>query len=221
MKHFRWWDAPESKDENDPNKTLAFQINNVATRLETAQIQRRWQSLQFYRFYSGRNTLGQFAYGMARRPVSFLTQYGVYNFTPLQFNIIAEAGEVYINRLLRQHVFLSIIPERGNFKQRQLSKSMEMWIEAGFESTGFWELFTRMGIDAIVYGSGIIKWHKTLDGKPGCSLVHPDELLIIDPDDLHPRSAIQRLWAYKPRRHQKRLRELTRETRSDRESATS
>lgn len=190
----RWWAVPREESLKNNGAALARAIADVATRIETAQIQRRWRSLVYYRHFSGRPQNAQFSFGMAKRP-SIQTYYSGFAFSPPTFNLIATCSDVYVNRLLRQHIYLSVVPDRGNFRMRQTSKMVEMWLEAGMQATGFWPLFTKMGLDALCFGSGILKCAETLDKKIGWTRVHPDELLYENEDDDCPQSVIQRVWA--------------------------
>lgn len=61
-----WWLAPRKEP-----KKVAQAINNSATRREIAMIPNRWRNLVYYRETTGRPSLSQFVYGMARRPESF------------------------------------------------------------------------------------------------------------------------------------------------------
>lgn len=197
-----WWLARKSRDtkkgdERDGNPEVAAALTQVATKLETAAIPQRWRSYNHYRYWSGRDALSQYAYGMARRPTSMYTYYAGFEFTPLQYSVIRGGGDIYVNRLLAHRVFLTFIPERGNQQQRQLSQDIEAWIEGGFEELGFWEAFKQMGLDALIYGTGWLKWHIGSNKKITVSNVHPDELLWTNPDDRNPQSAIQRVWASK------------------------
>lgn len=190
----QWWKAPR-KDKHDPlGREAARWLTNVATKLETAQIQQRWRSLVYYRHFTGRPSSAQFAYGMARRPSAY-TYYRGFGFQPPTYNLIGSCSDIYVNRLLRQQMFMSIVPERGNFGQRQQSKMIQMWVEAGLHEIGFWEALTKMGLDGLCYGSGVLKIAETMARKIGCFRVHRDELLYENEDDDDPNSAIQRVWA--------------------------
>lgn len=192
-----WWNARLTDKANpaDANEELANWLTDVATRIETAQIQDRWRSLVYYRHYTGRPNSSQFSYGMAKRPTSFHQWYSSMTFRPPRYNVIAECADVYVNRLLSQQIYLAVVPERGDFKMRQLSKMLEMWIEGGLEETGFWKKFGLMGIDALCYGSGIIKPCIGLNKKISFPRVHRDELLYENPDEDEQNTVIHRVWA--------------------------
>lgn len=194
----RWQNAPAKGDDGyDNGAELARRMNGAATNRETLQTARRWRSLTYYRFFTGRPQLGQFAYGMARRPSTFSQFYHQYNFQPPSYNVIATCADVYVNRLLRHEVHVAYVPDRGDFTQRQNAKYIEQWVESAFEATGFWNAFKLMGIDGLCYGSGVLKPRIGLDGKIGVDRVHPDELLYENEDDDKPRECIQRVWANK------------------------
>ncbi len=191
-----WWNAPK-KGNADPNGSeVANAITRRATVIETAQTQKRWRSLVFYRHATGRPNAPQFSYGMAKRPLSSANYYSSFQFTPPRYNLIAACSDVYVNRLMRNHSFLSVVPDRGDFSMRQKSKLLEQWLDATFEETGFWDQWALMGLDAITYGTGILKFTPSADGKkPSVSRIHPDELLYENEDEDNPISVIQRVWA--------------------------
>lgn len=192
----KWQNAPEKSDkEYDDGSELARRMTNQATQRETLQTSRRWRSLTYYRFFTGRPQLAQFAYGMARRPSSFSTYYHQYNFVPPAYNVIATTADVYVNRLLRHEVHVAVVPDRGDFTMRQNSKFVEQWADAAFEETKYWEAFKAMGIDALCYGSGVLKPRIGFDKQIGVDRVHPDELLYENEDDDKPKECIQRVWA--------------------------
>lgn len=198
-----WWNAratvkKQSSDRADPddkNEELAAWLTDVAKKLENAHLHDRWRSLVFYRHFTGRPTSSQFSYGMAKRPSSFHQWHSAMQFQPPRYNVIAECGDVYVNRLLSQQIYLAVVSERGDFKMRQLSKMLEMWVEAGLEETGFWRSFARMGLDALCYGSGIVKPCIGLNDKIAFPRVHRDELLFENEDEDEQNTAIQRVWA--------------------------
>lgn len=192
----RWWTAPKKDDKKDPlGGAVAQWITRVATKLETAQVQRRWRSLVFYRHFTGRPQVAQFAYGMAKRPTAMASYYSGFNFSPPTYNLIAICANVYVNRLFQQRMFMSVLPERGQFEQRQQSEMIQMWVEAGLHSIGLWDQLAKFGIDGLCYGSGIFKVAETMRKEPGCFRVHPDELLYENEDDDNPSTVIQRVWA--------------------------
>jgi hypothetical protein len=195
QKSQRWWAARQKDDKDPAGAELASRVTEVATQRESAQIARRWRSLVYYRHFTGRPTSGQFAFGMAKRPTAMLTYYGGFVFTPPRYNLIQVCSDIYVNRLLRQHVYLEFVPERGEFTQRQLSKDFSQWVEAGFEDLGFWDRFTKAGVDSLAFGSGLIKWGESLDGKLEITNPHPDEILLANEDEEYHPDMIQRVFA--------------------------
>lgn len=190
----QWWKAQRKGGDDPLGREVARWLTNVATKIETANIQQRWRSLVFYRHFTGRPTSAQFCYGMARRPSAY-AYYRGFAFQPPTYNLIESCSDVYVNRLFRQPMFMSIVPERGNFSQRQQSKMLQMWVEAGLHCIGFWEKLTLMGLDGLCFGSGVLKIAETMAKKIGCYRVHRDELLYENEDEDDSNAVIQRVWA--------------------------
>lgn len=192
-----WWKARQTVTDNadDTNQELANWLSEVATRIENAHLTDRWRSLVFYRHFTGRPSAAQFSFGMAKRPASFHRWHSSFEFKPPRYNVIAECADVYVNRLLSQQIYLAVEPERGDFKMRQLAKMLEMWVEAGLAETGFWATVGRMGIDALCYGSGIVKPCIGLNGKISFPRVHRDELLYENEEEDEQNTVIHRRWA--------------------------
>lgn len=190
-----WWKARATDPKDDVNQELANWLTDVATRIENAHIQDRWRSLVYYRHFTGRPTAAQFSYGMAKRPAAFHRWHTGFEFKAPRYNVIAECADVYVNRLISQQIYIAVEPERGDFKMRQLSKMLEMWIEAGFAETNFWATVTRMGIDALCYGSGVVKPCIAMNGKIAFPRIHRDELLYENDDEDEQNTVIHRVWA--------------------------
>ena len=192
-----WW-LSARKDAQDPTGAdLARNIGRVAVAREAADIPRRFKNLTYFRHFTGRPVLGSYAYGMAKRPSNFISYYGDSEFTPPRFNLIGTCADVYRTRLLVHETYIEMVPEDGNFGQRQLSQDVANYIEGGFEETSYWEARTEMGINAFAYGSGFLKWAESYDGNPEVTAPSPDELLFANYDDPNPKEYIHRIWAYR------------------------
>ncbi len=188
-----WWLAGQKGEDDEGGVEVANALNRVAAQQEIADIPRRFRNLTYYRHFTGRPTVGSYAFGMARRPATFISYYGDSEFTPPRFNLIGTVADVYVNRLLSHKVYVTMLPDE--FGQRQVAKDLEGWVEAGFIETAFWDAYKAMGIDALCYGSGFLKWSESLAGGVQVEAVAPDELLFPNYDDPHPNTVIQRVWA--------------------------
>lgn len=191
-----WWLSKKKGDEDgDPNGTdLALNVKRVCTALETNSIPRRWRNYCYYRYFTGEPFSAQFAYGMARRPSNFIGYYGQFEFAPATYNLIGVTSDVYVNRLLSHKSFVTMIPEHGNYDQRQMSIDLEGWVEGGFDDTGYWQERLGMGINALCYGSGWIDWNKKDNGKLGPESIDPNEMLFPNYDDPNPKWFMRRKW---------------------------
>ena len=183
-----WWLA-KTPDE------LATTITRVAQNREMFDIPRRFRNLTFFRHFTGRPVVGTYAFGMGRRPSNFVSWYGDSEFTPPRYNLISTCADVYVTRLLTHQTYVSFVPEHGDFGQRQVSQDVEGWVEGGWKELDYFAVRKSMGLDALCYGSGFLKWSESWDGKPEVTAPPPDELLFANYDDPCPTEYIQRIWA--------------------------
>jgi hypothetical protein len=192
-----WWlSAP--KDDKDPTGAeLARNIGRVATARERADIPRRFKNLTYFRHFTGRPVIGTYAYGMAKRPSNFVAYYGDSEFSPPRYNLIGTCADVYVTRLLVHETYVEFVPEDGNNQQRMLSQDIADYIEGGFTELGYWEARKAMGINALAYGSGFLKWAESYDEQPEVTAPSPDELLFANYDDPDPREYLHRIWAFR------------------------
>jgi hypothetical protein len=191
-----WYNRPKGKE-------TAAAITAEATLIEEQSIPRRWRSYTFWRTMTGRPVNSQLAFSMSRRPSNFQSWYGGYQFNPVRAGLSGTLGDIYVNRVFVHRTFLSMVPERGDFSQRQTGLQMEDWIEGMFETLRFWDEFKQCCIDALYYGTGFLKFYSEDEGekKPCLKVraVNPDELLWSN-EDLplaHQTSVIQRVWTSK------------------------
>ena len=190
-----WWLAAR-KDKDDPTgAALARELTRVARNREMADIPRRFKNLTFFRHYTGRPTVGTYAFGMARRPSNFISYYGDSEFSPPRFNLIQTCSDIYVTRLLQHKTYISFVPDANSFGQRQVSQDVEAWIESGWEELRYWEARKARGINALCYGSGWTKWWEAYDGRMQVTAPAPDELLFGNYDEPNPNEYIERVWA--------------------------
>jgi len=190
-----WWTAKKTKGADDPNNELANFVTRVAVAREAAQTPQRWRSVVFNRHMTGRPNSPQFSYAMARRPQSQLNWFAQYDYQAPTYNIIASCMDIYVNRLFRNHSFLSVSPDRGNFKMSQDAKQLEQWVDGAFDDAGMWREWSKMGIDAGTYGSGWFKFHEDDHGEMCVTRKFRDELLWANPEDDYHDEVIDRVWA--------------------------
>jgi len=190
-----WWTARKTKGADDANNELANWVTRVAVARETAQTPQRWRSVVFARHMTGRPNSPQFSYAMARRPQTQQAWYSQFDYQAPTYNSIASCMDIYVNRLFKTHSFLSVSPDRGNFKMSQDAKQLEQWIDGAFDDAGMWREWSKFGIDAGTYGSGWFKFHENDHGEMQCTRKFRDELLWANPEDDYHDEVIERVWA--------------------------
>lgn len=189
-----WWKVPKAEEGDANQHDVARVVSQYAEARERAQVQRRWRNLVYFRALTGQPTTSQFWYSMAHRPQLY-NYYGDFEFNPPRDNQIASCADVYINRLFRQKIFINVVPERGNFAQRQQSKGLEQWLDGAFDDYKIWELFPLVGKDALENGTGWLKFQVGPDKKPMVTRPHSDCMLFANPDNGDQNEVIERVWA--------------------------
>jgi hypothetical protein len=189
-----WWRVPRPETDDANQHAVARVVTNFAESRERAQVQRRWRNLVYFRAMTGQPTTSQFWYSMSHRPQLY-NYYGDFEFNPPRDNQIASCSDVYINRLFRQKVFVNVVPERGNFAQRQQSKGLEQWLDGALDDYGFWLLYPLVGKDALENGTGWVKFQVGDDKKPLITRPHSDCMLFANPDNGDQGEVIERVWA--------------------------
>ena len=189
-----WWIAP-GKDEKDPNgKETARALTRSATAREISYVPNRWRNLCFWRETTGRPALSQLAYGMAKRPNSFVSYYSSFTWAGTKSRSIAQLCDIFTNRLLAHTTHVSFVPSEGDWAEVKESQQIEDWVEAGNDTLSYFQKRNILGQDALIYGTGFMYYTDDGFGNPDMRVVHPDCVLLSDPDDGNPYDVILRFW---------------------------
>jgi hypothetical protein len=192
-----WWLAERKGDKDPTGKAVARAVNDAAKRREMANIPVRWRNYVYFREMTGRPSLAQFAYGMSKRPQTFVNYYSSFQFSGIKSRFAASMADVYTNRLFGHMTYISFCPDNGDYDQISQCQEMEAWVEGGFDQLNYWAARTTMGIESEYYGTGAIKFCEDSGGNPKVESKNPDELLYSNPDDTDPYDVIDRTWAKK------------------------
>lgn len=193
----QWWLA-EKKNPKDPTgKQLARAVNRSATRREVANIPMRARHWAFYRLMTGRPSLPQYVYGMAKRPANFVNYYSEFQFTGMKSHFAGTMADVYTNRLLGHQTFISMIPVAGDAEQNAMAQEIEEGLELADDQLGYIRERTTVGTESFWYGGAPLYFGDDGQGKPMLEAVNPDELLYATLDDQNPYDVIRRVWAKK------------------------
>lgn len=190
----QWWQSARKDEAEDPNGVEAARaVTQTAVARESAQTQRRWHNLIYWRHMWGREATDQFNYSMSKRPTSLFASYGSFDFQPPAYNIIGECADVYMNRLFRQRSWINVIPEAGNYEQTEQSKEQQRWIDGAQDELNYWGIRSKMGLDACENGTGFIKFDHSND-KIDITRPHSDCMLFGNPDADNQNEVIERQW---------------------------
>lgn len=164
--------------ETSDDKQVAADLMATASAIEKSSWQRRYLSLTCYRYMTGRPTAPGFSYSMAARSAGMNALYRSAEWRAPMFNGIAQIADTMSSRIFKARPFLMFTPIAGDFKARMKAKGLTRWVDGMFHELDLWNLIELCGIDAMTYGTGILKICEGLDGKPAIRRVLPDELLI-------------------------------------------
>lgn len=195
--HDLWYLAPP-KDSKDPSgKALAQAITRAATQREIANVPQRWRNYVFFREMTGRPSSYQFAYGMAKRPSTFVDYYRRFEFSGMKSRFAGTMCDVYTNRLLGHQTFVSMIPKKGDAEQNAMSREIEEGIDLADDQMRYQSERTTVCTEAFWYGAAPIHFGEDPNGNAMVESVNPDELLYASYDDTNPYDVIRRVWAKK------------------------
>lgn len=189
-----WW---TKKKGTGLNKELADAINRSATRREIANVPQRWRNLCYFRMVTGRPSLAQFVYGMARRPQSFINYYSSFSFNGVKSGFAATMCDVYVNRLLGHQTLVSMIPVEGDAEQNAMAIELEQGLDLADDQLNYIKHRTASCTEALWYGPGVIWFDDDGNGNPVIESVNCDEILVTNPDDDCPYDVIRRTWGKK------------------------
>lgn len=192
-----WWLVEGSPEDEDGGRKLAEAITRAATNREIANVPQRWRNFVFFREMTGRPSSYQFAYGMAKRPETFVSYYSRFQFSGMKSRFAGTMADVYTNRLLGHQTFVSMIPQKGNAEQNAMALEIEEGIDLADDQMNYQKERTTVCTEAFWYGAAAMYFGEDLNGNPIVESVNPDELLYSSYDDTNPYDVIRRKWAKK------------------------
>ncbi len=195
--HDLWWLADGRSAKDPTGKELARAITKAATDREVANIAQRWRNYVYYREMTGRPSLFQFAYGMAKRPQNFVDYYRRFQFSGMKSRFAGTMADVYTNRLLGHQTFVSMIPKKGDAEQNAMAREIEEGIDLADDQMNYQKERTTVCTEAFWYGAAAMYFGEDLNGNPCLAAINPDELLYSTPDDTNPYDVIWRTWGKK------------------------
>lgn len=167
---FKWWRANSKKE-------LCEQILATVTFLKEQQQYRYRQASIFSRVYGN--------YPLFSYAGTNLNKMNAQNALPIDrptMNVVQSCIDTLVSRVTQARPRPVFLTENGNYRQRNLAKQMNAFIEGEFYQTGVEEL-TRLQLrDAAVLGTGCLKIYENEDNRVAIDRVLLTELLV-DPND--------------------------------------
>ncbi len=165
-----WW------EESNPDKAAALMLTSAAYLKET-QAYRYRQTAIYARLYGN-----QSLYSFAGSNINKLDQTQGLPAERPTFNLIQSVTDTLVSRISQSRPSPVFLTDNGDYKQRNLAKKLNNFIQGEFYHTKAYELATTVLRDALVAGTGILHTFETPDHRVGCERVLLTELLI-DPNE--------------------------------------
>jgi hypothetical protein len=166
----QWWGAPAD--------TVNRELYSWTANLEQLAWPRRYRSLLFFRYMTGRPVNPAFHYSMGPRPGSITALYSRVQWAAPSMNVLAQCDDVLRNRVYSQRPFLQWCPDAGDHKGRVNSKKLTRWTDGAFHDYDVWKLVEACGDDSRMYGAGWLKVDASLNGKEiRCTRIIDDEVM--------------------------------------------
>lgn len=166
----QWW------LEKDEDKAAA-QMLTTAAYLKESQGYRYRQAAVYARLYGN-----QSLYSFAGNNISKMDQtYGLPQERPT-FNLIQSVTDTLVSRISQSRPQPVFLTDNGDYKQRNLAKKLNNFIQGEFYQTKAYELGATALRDALVEGTGVVHVYETPDAQVGLERVLLTELLI-DPNE--------------------------------------
>lgn len=167
---YKWWKAGSKRE-------LCDQLLSTVSFLKQNQQYRYRQAAIFARLY-GNLPLFNFLGSNMYKP-SVGTQLPIDRPT---MNVVQSCVDTLVSRISQARPRPVFLTDNGDYKERNLAKQMNTFINGELYQTHAYEEGTLMLRDAAVLGTGCIKVYETYDNKVGLDRVLNAELLV-DPND--------------------------------------
>lgn len=165
-----WW------QESNADRAAALMLTTAAY-LKESQAYRYRQAAIYARLYGN-----QSLYSFAGNNISKMDQtYGLPQERPT-FNLIQSVTDTLVSRISQSRPQPVFLTDAGDYKQRNLAKRLNNFIQGEFYQTKAYELGAICLRDALVEGTGVIHVFESPDHKVGLERVLLTELLI-DPNE--------------------------------------
>lgn len=166
----QWW------LEKDPDRA-AMQMLTTTAYLKESQNYRYRQCAVYARLYGN-----QSLYSFAGNNISKMDEMrGLPQERPT-FNLIQSVIDTLVSRLSQSRPQPIFLTDNGDYKQRNLAKKLNNFVQGEFYQTKAYELATRILQDTLIQGTGIIHVFETQDNQVGLERVLLTELFV-DPNE--------------------------------------
>ncbi len=161
-----------------PDTDRGRRLQNWMNGIEDQSWVRRWASLVFYRYMTGRST-GPIGYNFSStsRPGA-ANVYSRAQFEAPRYNVIAQCDGALANRVYKSRPFLQVCPINGDVQTRFNAQSLTQYMDACFYTLKLWEMVELCGFDSRIWGDGFLKIDTGTNNTLTATRVLSDEIVV-------------------------------------------
>lgn len=184
---FAWWEAKSDKD-------LAMQLIATAAFLKESQNFRYRNASMFAKLYGNQSLFNSIGTSLNK-----LDSTAGLPLDRPTFNLVQSAVDTLVSRISQNRPAPCFLTDNGDYKERNLAKKLNNFIQGEFYSTKTYEKTATMLRDALVEGTGVLHVYRSQDNKVGVERVlltelntDPNESLYGEPRSLYRSKLIDR-----------------------------
>jgi hypothetical protein len=164
--------------EDVEDKDRGRRLRNWMDGIENTSWTKRWASLVFYRYMTGRTTgpIG-YNYSSTARPGA-ANIYSRAVFEAPRYNVLAQCNDALANRVYKSRPFLQVCPIDGDFTTRFDARSLTQYMDAVFYSLHLWEMVELCGFDSRIWGDGFLKIDNGVNNHLTATRILSDEIVV-------------------------------------------
>ncbi len=164
----------EDVEDKDRGRRLRAWMDGI----ENTSWTKRWASLVFYRYMTGRTT-GPIGYNFSStaRPGA-ANIYSRAVFEAPRYNVLAQCNDALANRVYKSRPFLQVCPIDGDFTTRFDARSLTQYMDAVFYTLELWQMIELCGFDSRIWGDGFLKVDNGMNGQLTATRILSDEIVV-------------------------------------------
>lgn len=175
-----WWNEPQADDR-------ASRLVGAGRSIKGHQLDRSQANYRHAAMYGNFDSLGFTSSRDYARSASSPKN-------KISLNLIASCIDALTAKIAKNKPRPSFLTSGGNYLQQQKAKNLDKFIRGVFYEMNIYLHAVMMFVDALVFGTGVLKLFVNADGRIRSERILPDEIFVDEADGLYgtPRQLLQR-----------------------------